>query len=172
MSTTRKTPRGRSLPSQRDKRVAREAIARYLHSLDEVREHGGQSGPRPMWHQPRPDQWTIGVVGSAQQTINVELSLGEYTLRLMSFFMRAPDENVSDVHRLLLRRDLEVPAVKFGIDEFGDIYLRADLPVCGVTETELDRVVGVFYSCSDGNYLPVMRLGFASALKEQARRGG
>ena len=166
MSTTGRKPRSRLLPVPSGKEDARRAIARYLRSLDEAREGAGQAGPRPMWHQPRPDEWTIGVVGSAQQTISIELSLGDYTLRMLSFFIRAPEENVAEVQRLLLRRDLEVSSVKFGVDEFGDIYIRADLPVCAVNETELDRAIGVFYSCADSNYLPVMRLGFASAFQK------
>ncbi len=167
MPSSRRTKRGKPGPTESAKERARAAIAAYLDSLDSVRESDERSGPRPIWHQPRPDQWTISMIGSAQQTLNLELALGEYTLQLMAFYMRKPDENVGAVYRLLLRRNLELSTVKFGIDEFGDIYLRADLPVVGVTEQELDRAIGIFYSCADSNYLPIIRLGFTSASRPQ-----
>lgn len=158
---------GESAGPPSDQEAARAAIERYLESLDALREQDERSGPRPRWHQPQPDQWTISLIGSSEQTINVELSLGGYTLQLVSFFMRGPDVNVADVHRLLLRRNLELSTIKFGIDEFGDIFLRADLPNRGVTENDLDRTIGSLYACADASYLPVMRLGFEDPSAKQ-----
>lgn len=150
-------------PARVDKALARAAITEYLQSLVESGED--EAGPRPKWHQPRPDQWTIFLRGSAQQIVSVEITLGEYTLQLMTFYMRAPEENIQEVYQYILRRNLELSTVKFGIDEYGDIYMRADTPVVGVIDSEIDRVIGVFFSCADSNYLPIMRLGFASSFK-------
>jgi hypothetical protein len=150
------------------KDFARPCIEHYLHTLDSTSDGESHLGQRPTWQSTSPDEWTISTVGSHGQRISIEMTLREYTLQLMTFHMRKPDESETEVYRLLLRRNLEQPTVKFGLNEDGDIFLRADVPANGITEDVLDRVVGLFYSCADDSFMPVMRLGFAGGLSQAA----
>jgi hypothetical protein len=144
----------------RGKDAARSAIGAYLATIWAIPGEHDEVGGSIRWHQPQPDQWTISVVGSSQQVVDIELTLGEYTLQVMTFFMRKPDKNEAEVYRHLMRRNFEVATVKFGIDEDGDIYLRGDMPVVCVTEHELDRLVGIFFAAADQNWQRVVTLGF------------
>jgi hypothetical protein len=103
----------------------------------------------------------------------VHLEVGEHTLSVQSFFMRAPDENEAEVYGLLLRRNTRTYTCRFALYDSGDVMLVGVVPLHAVTADELDRLMGQLLESADGTYDAALRRGFAGYIEaEQAWRTG
>ena len=131
-------------------RAARRAVDRYL--IHQNLQH----------HRVSDGEWALSLPSPAGQDIQVQLRLGDYTLFLSSFFMRAPEENVLEVYHFLLRKNLELRGAKFGLNEAGDIFLTTELPLAALNEEELDRCLGYLYAYWEQSYGTVLRIGWAT----------
>ena len=151
MSTSRPTAtlkrRPRSLPEQ-----ALRTVERYLKALpaESSRVSAREFGLR--------------LEGSSGQSINVHIEVGDYTATVESFFMRTPKDNIPETHRLMLRKNLEMQAVRFCIDDFGDIFLKADVPLRQITTEVLDTLLGQMQQHSDRNWPVILKLGWESEM--------
>jgi hypothetical protein len=115
--------------------------------------------------------WLTVLAGERKRTIPVYLELGDQTLALQSFFVRAVDEAAADVYALLLRRHQRSYVLRFALDDDGDILIVAVLPLRSLTSEELDRVLGQLLVLADETFDSVLRRGFASYIAvEQAWR--
>jgi putative sensory transduction regulator len=109
--------------------------------------------------------WAIQLNGEKKLSITVLFALRERTLRVESFFIRRPVENLADVYGLFLRTNQRIYGVRFALDDLGDVYLVGRLPIESIIEEELDRVLGSILSTSDELFMPAIEIGFASYLK-------
>ncbi len=133
---------------------AQSAIERYLSQQQQVRYVAASNA-----------EWTVWLPDVDGQTAEFQLRLSDYSLFITAFFMRAPEDNVQEVYRFLLRKNLEMRGAKFGLNEVGDIFLSLELPVSAVTEEELDRQLGQLYSHWQQSYGTVLRTGWARHFK-------
>ena len=116
-------------------------------------------------------RWMITLRGEHKRTIGVTLSIGDHTLIVQSFFMRAPDGDAAAVYALLLRRNLRSYTVRFALHPDGDVLLVGVVPLEAVSEVELDRVLGQLLAVADDTFDEALRLGFAGYIaREQAWR--
>jgi hypothetical protein len=119
----------------------------------------------------RDDQWFVMLAGEHKRTVGVAISIGDHTLTVQSFFMRAPDEDAAAVYELLLRRNLRSYTVRFALHPDGDVLLVGVLPLAAVTDDELDRMLGQLLRVADETFDEALRLGFAGYIeREQAWR--
>lgn len=114
--------------------------------------------------RPTPSDWALQLAGEKRHSITVLLALRERTLRVESFFMRRPEENHGEFYALLLRANMRMYGVRFGLDDIGDVFLTARLALEVVTSDELDRLIGAILSESDALFMPAIEVGFASYL--------
>jgi hypothetical protein len=115
--------------------------------------------------------WLTVLRGEHKRTIPVHLELGEQTLLVRSFFLRAPDENEGALYAFLLRRHLRTYVFRFALDETGDLLLVGVVPLAALTADELDRLLGQLLAAADEAFDAALRLGFASYIeREQAWR--
>jgi hypothetical protein len=142
----------------RDAAAARAVIEHWLASRDISSEHDGQ-------------QWMVMLHGERKRTVAVTLSIGDHTLVVQSFFMRAPDQDAAAVYALLLRRNLRSYTLRFALHPDGDVLLVGVVPLEAVTDAELDRVLGQLLAVADGTFDEALRLGFSAYIeREQAWR--
>jgi hypothetical protein len=132
--------------------AAAEVIESYLRDREIRAEH------------PTESDWALQLRGEKRHSITVLLALRERTLQVESFFMRRPAENHEEFYRMLLRANMRVYGARFAIDDIGDVFLVARLPVEAVTEDELDRLLGAILTESDSLFMPAIETGFASYL--------
>lgn len=122
----------------------------------------GALGLEPAAHAP--GEWTLRLPSAMRGAVGVALGVRERTLTMSSFFMRAPDVRHGDVHRRLLRRNLDLPFWRFAIDDAGDLFLTCVLDLSGRDEDAvaglLDEVLGLLVTTVDEMYEPVLRTGF------------
>jgi hypothetical protein len=109
-------------------------------------------------------RWFLVLAGERKLGIGVHLQVGDRTLRVESFFMRAPEEQHGRLFRDLLLRQASSYVLRFTLDENGDLFVVGQVPLLAVTPEEVDRIAGSILELCDGAYLPSVEIGFASSL--------
>ena len=118
-------------------------------------------------HERTGNTFVVVLPGRAKLRTTVSLELGEHALTVNAFVCRRPDENAGAVHRWLLQQNTRLFAVSFALDRLGDIYLVGHLPVRGLAEDDLDRLLGAVLQATDESFNTILRLGFASAIERE-----
>jgi len=109
-------------------------------------------------------RWFLVLAGERKLGVGVHLRVGDRTLRVESFFMRAPEEQRERLYHDLLLRQATSYVLRFTLDESGDLFVVGQVPLLAVTAAEIDRVVGSVLELCDSTYLPAVETGFASSL--------
>jgi Putative bacterial sensory transduction regulator len=109
-------------------------------------------------------RWFVRLAGERKLGIGVHVVVGDRTLRVESFFMRAPEEHHAQLYRDLLLRQAASYVLRFTLDEAGDLFLVGQVPLRAVTAAEVDRVLGTVLEVADAAYLPSVATGFASSI--------
>jgi len=109
-------------------------------------------------------RWFLVLAGERKLGIGVHLQVGDRTLRVESFFMRAPEEQHGRLFSDLLMRQASSYVLRFTLDENGDVFVVGQVPLLAVTAEEVDRIVGSILELCDHAYLPSVEIGFASSL--------
>lgn len=110
-----------------------------------------------------PGTWRVEVPCVDRRSITVGLAADERTLRMQAFMMRAPDRRHDEVHRRLLRKNLDMKATgpwRFAIDDHGDVYAIADVPMAVVDAESLDGLLGALSALVDATWAGLVRTGF------------
>jgi hypothetical protein len=108
--------------------------------------------------------WFLVLAGERKLGIGVHIQVGDRTLRVESFFMRAPEEQHGRLFRDLLLRQASSYVLRFTLDENGDLFVLGQVPLLAVTPEEVDRIVGSVLELCDSAYLPSIEIGFASSI--------
>jgi hypothetical protein len=107
-----------------------------------------------------PDTFVVTMPGTKKRTITCSLSLGDYSLVINAFVMRAPDENHTAVYKYLLEQNARTYAVHFSLNALGDIFLVGRLPLGAVSPVELDRLLGAVMEYSESNFDHLLELAW------------
>ena len=113
------------------------------------------------------ESWSFALPGEKKLQTPVRLDLGPHALGVHAFVCRKPDENFEGVYRWLLEKNLRMYAVAFGLDQLGDIYLDARLPLTTVTVEELDNLLGSVLAYADESFNTILELGFATSIRKE-----
>jgi hypothetical protein len=107
-------------------------------------------------------EWVVSVPSTRRGPLAVGLEVGERTLVLRAFVIRGPDRNREEVYRRLLRKHLETRLWRFALDDAGDVFAVADVPLEGLTAAALDGILGLLAVYVDETYEGVLRTGFGA----------
>lgn len=110
-------------------------------------------------------RWYVRMTGESKDYTTVWITLGQRTLRYETYVMPAPEENVVEFFDNLLRRNERLVGAHFSIGAEDAVFLRGDLPLRGLDEAELDRIVGSMYAYVEQCFRPLLALGFASRFR-------
>lgn len=111
--------------------------------------------------------YAVTLPGTHKLKTVCNLILGEHALRVEAFVMRQPDERREELWAWLLRRNARMYGVAFSIDAVGDVYLTGRVGLAGVTEEELDRLLGSVLSYADESFDPMLEIGFGTAIRRE-----
>jgi hypothetical protein len=117
--------------------------------------------------RPRPDAFVVQLPGEKRLKTACWLRLGEHSLAVEAFVMRAPDENAEQVHAWLLHHNAKLYGVSWSIDLTGDVYLTGRLPLAAVEADEIDRILGAVLDAADGSFNTLLELGFGSSIERE-----
>jgi hypothetical protein len=120
-----------------------------------------------VYEHPAPGRFLVTLPGTKKLQTNCWLQLGAHALVVEAFVCRRPDEAHAEVYRFLLRRNAKLYGVHYTIDKVGDIYLVGRVGLAAVTPDELDRVLGQVVEAADGDFNPLLELGFATSIRRE-----
>lgn len=106
-------------------------------------------------------------VGTQRKSMSVVFVAGQHYFRAESFVARNPDENHEHVYRWLLEQNITLVLARYGVDQFGDIYLSASVPIASVNEELIDQLLGVIVSNADTSFNTLIELGFRNAIERE-----
>ena len=115
----------------------------------------------------REGEFIVTLPGEKRLTTLCSLVVGERSLSISAFVVRNPDENHAAVYAYLLRRNLRLPGLAYGIDKSGDVYVTGRVPLQAVTEAYLDQVFGVVLDAADGAFNELLAMGFLESMKKE-----
>ena len=122
------------------------------------------------WEPDGDGSWYIRMDGENKKGISMILRIGDLTLQVESYFIRAPEvERHAEAYKWILQRNMR-QYLRFACDEEGAIHLVGQVPLESVDDEELDRLVGSVLEYQDLNFKPFLEIGFPKAL--QALREG
>ena len=114
-----------------------------------------------------PGLFSFSLPGERKLQTPVRLDVGKHALGVHAFVCRRPDEQFERVYRWLLERNLRMYGVSFALDQHGDIYLDARLPLSSVNSDDLDRLLGSVLTYADEAFNPILELGFESSIRKE-----
>ena len=107
-------------------------------------------------------RWYVRMKGETKDYITVWFTLGQRTLRYETYVMPAPEENIAEFNENLLRRNDKLVGAHFSLGLEDAVYLRGDMALTGLIESELDRIVGSMYAQVELCFRPLLAIGYAS----------
>jgi hypothetical protein len=107
-------------------------------------------------------RWYVRMRGQDKEFTTIWLTLGQRTLRYETYVMPAPEENAETLYENLLRRNDRLVGAHFSIGMEDAIFLRGEMPVAQVSESELDRLLGTLYATVEQCFRALLSIGFAS----------
>ena len=116
---------------------------------------------------PRDREFIVTLPGEKKLTTLCSVLVGEQSLSVSAFVVRNPDENHEAVYAYLLRRNLKLPGLAYGIDKSGDVYVTGRVPLQGVTAAYLDQIFGVVLDAADGAFNELLAMGFLESMKKE-----
>jgi Putative bacterial sensory transduction regulator len=105
--------------------------------------------------------------GEHKLKIPTAFTIGTHSVAINAFVVRAPKENVQEVHRWLLSRNRRLFAVSYAIDHYGDVYLVARMPLEAITAASLDAILGAVAATADGDFDTLLEMGFEQAIRDE-----
>jgi hypothetical protein len=111
--------------------------------------------------------YAVTLPGTHKLKTVCNLIVGEHALRVEAFVMRQPDERREELWAWLLRHNSRMYGVAFSIDAVGDIYLTGRTGLAGITEDEVDRVLGAVLTYADESFDTMLEIGFGTAIRRE-----
>lgn len=106
--------------------------------------------------------WYVRLDGEAKQHFSAELTLGQRTLVVESYFMPEPEENREALFAHLLTRNKSMHGLHFVIGSENAVYLRGQVDNRYVDGDMIDRLLAAVYDYTEQFFAPAMRIGYES----------
>lgn len=105
-------------------------------------------------------RWYLRLKGEEKQTFAVWFKLGQRTLYYETYVAPAPTHDPPKLLAYLMRRNMSIYGAAFGVGDEEALFLAGRLPVEQISDTELDRILGVLWKETERCFRTVLRLGF------------
>jgi len=115
----------------------------------------------------RPGEFVVTLPGEKKLKTVCSVVVGEQSLSISAFVVRNPDENHAAVYAYLLRRNLTMPGLAYGIDKSGDVFVTGRVPLEAADAAYLDQIFGVVLDAADGPFNELLALGFLESMKKE-----
>ena len=119
------------------------------------------------YDHPRDGAFLVTLPGVHKLVTACWFVVGEHSLLVEAFVVRAADENHEIFYRHLLEKNTRMYGVHFALDQLGDVFLVGRIPLAGVDAAEVDRLLGCVLTYADESFDTLLELGFASAIRRE-----
>lgn len=117
--------------------------------------------------QPDAARWYLRLTGEEKEYVTVWLTMRQRTLHHEAQLMPAPEVNVEQAYEYLLRRNAELHRARLALGPEDAVYVVGEVPLVGLTEDELDRIVGSSLAYVDELFPVAMAIGFAGRYRRR-----
>jgi hypothetical protein len=107
-------------------------------------------------------RWYVRLGGEQKEFTTVWLTLGQRTLRYETYVLPWPPQQAPEVFELVLRRNEQLVGCHYSIGIEDAVFLRGEIAAAGVTEAELDRVIGTLFAEVERTFPTLVRMAFPS----------
>jgi putative sensory transduction regulator len=135
-----------------------QAIAAIEHALADA---------EAAYERPADGNFVVSLPGTHKLSTTCSLLIGDHTLSVNAFVVRAADENREAVYRWLLEHNARLSGIAFALDRLGDVFLVGRVPLSAVTAAEVDRLLGSVLDAADSSFDRLLELGFASSIRRE-----
>lgn len=111
--------------------------------------------------------YVIKLPGAHKLATMCWLVVGDHSMLVEAFFIRAPDENREAFYKFLLEKNARMYGVAFSVDELGDVYLVGRSPLSAVNAEEIDRLLGCVLTYSDSLFDTALEIGFGDSIRRE-----
>jgi hypothetical protein len=134
-------------------------LAHYLVTNDAMLavDHGG-----PDDCGPGERRWYVRLGGEQKEFTTVWLTIGQRTLRYETYVLPWPPQMVLEIFELVLRRNEHLVGCHYSIGIEDAVFLRGEIASTGVTEAELDRVIGTLFAEIERTFSTLVRMAFGA----------
>ena len=115
----------------------------------------------------RSGELVVTLPGDKKLNTVCSVVVGDQSLSISAFVVRNPDENHEAVYAYLLRRNLKLPGLAYGIDKDGDVYVTGRVPLAAANAAYLDQIFGVVLVAADGAFNELLAMGFFESIKKE-----
>ena len=107
-------------------------------------------------------RWFVRMRGEEKEFTTIWFLLGQRTLRYETYVMPAPEENAQELYEFALRQNERITGAHFSIGIEDALFLRGELPLGVLNESELDRIIGTMYATVERFFPMLIRTGFTT----------
>jgi Putative bacterial sensory transduction regulator len=118
-------------------------------------DHGG-----PDDCGPGERRWYVRLGGHEKEFTTVWLTLGQRSLRYETYVLPWPPQHGPEVFELVLRRNDHLIGCHYAIGIEDALFLRGEVASVGVTEAELDRIIGTLFVEVERTFPALVRMAF------------
>jgi len=115
-------------------------------------------------------RWYVRMSGEEKDFTTIWFTLGQRTLRYETYVMPAPEQNETLLYETVLRRNEKLVGAHFSIGLEDAIYLRGEIGLRALNESELDRIIGTLYATVELVFWPLLEIGYAKAAALRTQR--
>jgi hypothetical protein len=111
-------------------------------------------------YDPELRRWYVRFGCDGRDASTIYFDLHQRTLRYEVYFLPDPPGHHLELYRFLLQRNHSLYGARFSIGPDGDLYLTGRVALEHLTESELDRIIGVLYELVETWFQPVLGLAY------------
>jgi hypothetical protein len=113
-------------------------------------------------------RWYVRFGCDGRDAATIYFDLHQRTLRYELYFLPSPEseERRAELNEFLLRRNHDMYAARFSLGPDGDVYLTGRTALEHLTETELDRIIGVLFELTERWFQPAVSIAYRPRAEE------
>ena len=119
------------------------------------------------FERPEDGHFVVALPGTHKLSTTCSLLVGDHTLSVNAFVVRAADENHAAVYRWLLEHNARLSGIAYALDRLGDVFLVGRVPLAAVTADGVDRLLGSVLDAADSSFDTLLELGFAGSIRRE-----
>jgi hypothetical protein len=116
------------------------------------------------------NSWCVRMQGISKDVITVWLFVKDRTLHVETHFMPAPEKNIEECFRYLLKKNAGLIGPAFCLGAESAIYLTERISLTSLSLNELDRILGCAWAYTEECFATAMQIGFKGSYVYRARK--
>jgi putative sensory transduction regulator len=113
-------------------------------------------------YDPELRRWYVRFGCDGRDAATIYFDLHQRTLRYEVYFLPSPEDEArrAELYAWLLARNHDLYGARFSVGRDGDVYLTGRVALEHLTESELDRIIGVLFELTERWFQAAVTIAF------------